>query len=68
MGLAAYHISREQSGWCVRHGDDVSQPYSTREAAFEVVVLAASNALKSGDGVKIEVDGPQPNEAALGKS
>lgn len=66
MAVASYRISRHGDGWAVRHGKDTSQSYSTREAAFEAALGPASNAIKAGDAVKIEVDEPRDSEAALG--
>jgi hypothetical protein len=67
MDLAFYHIARTTDGWTVEHEQDSSPPYSTREAAFEAVVGAASNALRTGSALKIEVDAPGPGEPALGQ-
>jgi len=40
----------------------------TKEAAFEAAVAAASNALKGGFAVSINVEGSKENEPALGAS
>jgi hypothetical protein len=66
MATASYRIVRQKDGWAVRHGAEISQAYSTREAAFEAAIPPASNAIKSGDAVAIEVDAPDKNEPALG--
>jgi hypothetical protein len=68
MGSANYHIAHRSGGWCVEHDRDVSQPYLTREVAFEALIGPVSNALKTGDAVTIHVDGPSTGEAELGKS
>ncbi|HVZ54222.1 MAG TPA: hypothetical protein VG986_19815 [Pseudolabrys sp.] len=68
MSSANYHIVRRSGGWCIEHDRDVSQPYLTREAAFEAIIGQVSNALKTGDAVTINVDGPPAGEAALGIS
>jgi hypothetical protein len=66
MGIAAYRILRRGDGWSVQQGNDVTDPYATREAAFEAALGPASNAIKAGDEVKIEVDAPRKDEPALG--
>ena len=66
MGLASYRIVHRDDGWSVKHGQDVTAPFATREAAFEATWGPASNAIKAGDAVKIEVDAPGRDEPALG--
>jgi hypothetical protein len=68
MALASYLIAHSGDGWCVRHGTQLSQPYATREAAFEATLGPASNAIRAGEGVRIEVEEPRESEAALGNS
>ena len=66
MATAIYRIIRQGDGWAVKHGGDATPPYSTREAAFEAAVLPASNAIKAGDTVKIEVEASAKDESTLG--
>jgi len=65
MTKALYRIVRRKDGWSVHHDNSVSPPYSTREAAFEAAVMPASNAIKAGAAVTIEVEPPAKDEAAL---
>lgn len=62
MAEAVYLIEKSGSGWVVRHDDDPSIEYATREAAFEAAVPAASRALKEGYSVTIAVSAPMPDE------
>jgi hypothetical protein len=66
MAKAAYKIVRHEDGWAVQHDHDISQAYATREAAFEAAVAPASNAIKTGSAVSIEVEEPGKDEPALG--
>jgi hypothetical protein len=67
MGEKRYHVSGSSDHW--RVSDDGSEPagdYATREGALEVVYLAASNDIKSGHGVTIRIDPPEPDAPAIG--
>jgi hypothetical protein len=66
MKSAAYRIVPHQDGWGVAHDGKVTGPYETKEAAFEAAVLAASNAIKLGYAVSVEVEGSEQREPALG--
>ncbi len=52
---AVYRIVPADGGYCVEHAGQKSGPYFTREAAFEAAVFPASNAIKDGYDVAIEV-------------
>jgi Uncharacterized protein conserved in bacteria (DUF2188) len=67
MGTATYTIVSRKDGWGIEHDGDVSGAYDSKEAAFEIAVSAASNALKEGHGVTVSVPGREPDEAALVK-
>jgi hypothetical protein len=63
---ASYRIIRHQDGWAIDHDGKVMGSYSTKEAAFESAAGAASNSIKEGFGVVIEVPQRLPGEAAIG--
>lgn len=52
-----YDIVGSDGQWHVDAGKERSIPYSTREAAFEAAVSAASNAIREGRDVTIHVAG-----------
>jgi hypothetical protein len=55
MGQANYRVVPGPDGFCVEHEGHRTGGYATREAAFEAVVGPASNAIKEGHDVRIEV-------------
>jgi len=61
-----YAIVRVPDGWGVRHGDELTSGYLTKEAAFEAAAAAASNAIKVGLEVTVTVEGRARGEAAIG--
>ena len=54
--LAIFRIARGEKGWVVEHGRNISTPHPSRVAAFESVIELASNCLKNGEALRIEVD------------
>jgi hypothetical protein len=67
MGLAQYQILPQGDEWGVLHDGDVRNRYSTKEAAFEAAVAAASLAIREGHEVHISVpDRSSGNQTALG--
>ena len=64
MGLAKYDIVPVGKQWCVKHDGKASGEYSTKESAFESVVMAASNAIKQGHEVNITISGSESSGAA----
>jgi len=66
MGQASYRIVRHDDGWAIDHDGKVMGSYATKEAAFESAAGAASNAIKDGYGITIEVPQRAPGEAAIG--
>lgn len=66
MTNAAYNIVRSGQSWAVEHDGTVHGDYATKEAAFEAVAGAASNAIKDGLGITITVPARAPGEAAAG--
>ncbi len=59
-------IRSDHSSWTVDHDGNVGGEYATKEAAFEAIAAAASNAIKDGLGVTISVPEPAPGESTLG--
>jgi phosphotransferase system HPr-like phosphotransfer protein len=58
MGLAQYAIVPVEEGqWGVLHDGEVRSEYSTKEAAFESAVAAASLAIREGHEVHVSVPG-----------
>ena len=55
MKSTIYRVVRSTSGYAIEHEGDVEGSYATREAAFEAVVAPASNAIKEGLAVAIEI-------------
>ena len=66
MARVYYSIVRMNgSGWAIRHDGKLAGDYATREAAFEVAVGAAANAVKEGHAVTVSVEGSETHEPAL---
>lgn len=66
MTTETYKIVRSGEGWAVDHDGTLEGDYATKEAAFESAAFAASNAIKDGVGVVINVAPRLPGENALG--
>ena len=66
--METYDIILREDGWTISHNGAMEGSYATKEAAFEAVYAAASNAIKKGAGVRISIDAPSPGESALGAS
>lgn len=67
MGQASYKVVPNGDGWSVDHDGDRNGAYATKEAAFEAIVAAAANAIKSGHQISISVPGREAgNRTALG--
>lgn len=62
----AYRIIAKGTGWAVDHDGALEGDYATKEAAFEAVIGPASNSIKDGLGVTIEIDPPLGDDPALG--
>lgn len=63
---ANYKIVRQADGWAIDHDGKLMGSYATKEAAFESAAGAASNSIKEGYGVTIEVPQRTEGEAAIG--
>ena len=67
MGLAAYDVVENGSGWSIRHDEQLEGTYDTKEAAFEAAVAAASLAIKQGHQIRVTSPGREVgNKTALG--
>jgi hypothetical protein len=67
MGLAAYDIVPNGSGWSIRHDDQLEGSCGTKEAAFEAALAAASLAIKQGHEIRVTAPGREAgNQTALG--
>lgn len=61
-----YRVESKGRSWTVNHDGTFEGEYATKEAAFEAIVGAASNSIKSGIGVTIEIPGTTGDEPSLG--
>jgi hypothetical protein len=57
MGVASYEVVPNKDAWAIREEGKVGGSYATKEAAFEAVAMAASNAIKEGHEVRISIPG-----------
>jgi hypothetical protein len=65
--MESYNIVRANGGWAISHNKGKPEgSYPTKEGAFEVVCLAASNDIKKGVGITITVEPPTQGESAMG--
>ena len=57
---ATYEIVRHSEGWAVRHRDELTGPYETKQAAFEAAASFVELLIADGQGVEIRVppEGP----------
>ena len=55
-----YEIVRHFEGWAVRHRDELTGPYETKQAAFEAAASFVELLIADGQGVEIRVppEGP----------
>jgi hypothetical protein len=66
MSETNYRVIRNGKAWAIDQNGQTGGEYATKEAAFEAAVLAASNAIKEGMGVRIAVPERAPGETAIG--
>lgn len=64
--METYKVIRGSDGWTIAHNSKPEGNYATKEAAFEAATGAASNAIKSGEGITITVAPRAPGESAIG--
>lgn len=55
MGLANYAVIEHNNSWTVLHDGEVNGEFTTKEAAFESAVAAASLAVRLGHEVHVSV-------------
>jgi hypothetical protein len=55
MGFASYAVIPTRSGWSILHDGAAEGEYTTKEAAFESAVAAASLAIREGHEVHVSV-------------
>jgi len=58
-----FRIVPADGRWAFDHDGERSIVYATREAAFEAVLGAVSNAIKKGAAISIVIEAPPPGEA-----
>lgn len=66
MSNETYQVVRQGKSWAVDHDGRLEGDYATKEAAFEAIVAAASNAIKDGNGIAIKVPQREAGETAVG--
>ncbi len=66
MAVANYRVVRAGEGWAIERDGLREGDYLSKEAALEAIVAAASNTIRNGDGVRIEVPERVIGEASLG--
>lgn len=66
MGKAYYDVIGSDDRWGVQHDSDPIGDYSSKEAAFEAAIAAATNAIKFGHEVRITVPGTDQSVTNLG--
>lgn len=55
MTFATYRVIPQGKGWAIDHDGQLEGQYETKEAAFESIWGAASNSMRDGFGIRIEV-------------
>jgi hypothetical protein len=63
MSVARYVVVGKDGSWSIEHDGQCEGEYATKEAAFEAAVGAASNAIKDGHSVTINVPGSDSRSA-----
>jgi hypothetical protein len=66
MSNETYQVIRQGKSWAINHDGQLEGDYATKEAAFEAIFAAASNAIKDGNGVSIRVPQRETGETAVG--
>jgi len=67
MGMASYAVIEAAGGWGVLHDGNVEGSFSTKEAAFEAAVAAASLAIRQGHEIHVSAPSREAgNRTALG--
>lgn len=67
MGMASYAVIEKGRNWTILHDGEAEGDYTSKEAAFESAVAAASLAVREGHEVHVSVPGRKAgNQTALG--
>ena len=66
MTVATYMVTPAGKGWSIEHDGVREGSYASKEAAFEAIIGPASNSIKEGLGVRIEVPARAAGESSLG--
>ena len=59
-----YEIVRHPEGWAVRHRDELTGPYETKQAAFEAAASFVELLIADGQAVQIRVPAEAPAQGA----
>ena len=65
-GIATYRVIPVGDQWSIDHDGTREGSYESKEAAFEAIVGAASNTIRDGLGVRIEVPARVAGDNSLG--
>jgi hypothetical protein len=66
MKVVSFRIMPNRGGWGIQNDSGVHGNYATKEAAFEAAAAVASNAIKEGHEINIQVPGSRGDEPTLG--
>jgi hypothetical protein len=66
MATVSFKIVPADGNWGIQQEAEVRGSYATKEAAFEAIAAAASNAIKEGHEISIQIPGSPHGESALG--
>ncbi|WAC27177.1 hypothetical protein [Ancylobacter sp. SL191] len=61
-----FRVRGTEANWFVEQNGTTGMSYASKEAAFEAAVGAASNAVREGRHVVIDVPAPKVTESTLG--
>jgi hypothetical protein len=57
-----FEIVPHAKGWAVKHREEVSGPYLTKQAAFEAAAGLVENLIAQGEAVEIRVPAEGPHQ------
>jgi hypothetical protein len=66
LAVVTYSVVSLGDRWAIEHDGVREGEYASKEAAFEAIAGAASNSIKEGHGIRIEVPPRATGETALG--
>lgn len=64
--IATYRVTHNGGTWVIEHDGAAEGDYLTKEAAFEAAIWAATNSIRDGIGIRIDVPPRQEGESSLG--